>query len=259
VAAATFLALGFVPGLPWFGLYRVDMLGVVLAVAAIAVLAGGTSLRRLVAAGLLAGLAILTKQTFVAALLAGSLWLLTRDRRTAVLFTGSALALVGVTATVLELTTRAFLWNTVAANLNPFDSRILESHMETLLSTQFMPLLLAMFYLWRVRPWRFAREQLLLAYWLASAIPLLGMGKVGSMPNYWIEFAGATSILAALGLWTACLTSRHDPSLHTFTAWRLARPTGTLSPRRPAATTRICQLVVGDLGKHSGRLSLRWR
>jgi hypothetical protein len=76
------------------------------------------------------------------------------------------------------------------------------------LSTQLVPLLLAGYYLLRVRPWRNSAGRLLVCYWAASALTLSGLGKVGAATNYWIEFAGATSILATLGLWTAMRGAR---------------------------------------------------
>ena len=53
---------------------RVDLVGVALSVAAVALLTRSTGTRAVVAAGVLAGLAMLCKQTFIAALIAGTLW-----------------------------------------------------------------------------------------------------------------------------------------------------------------------------------------
>jgi hypothetical protein len=202
LAAVMFIAVGFVIGMPWFGLYRVDTLGVALSLAAVLVLAEKSSNPHIIAAGLLAGLAVLTKQTFLAATLAGSLWLLSCDRRKAVVFATTAVLLVGLTCGALQLTTGGFLEDTVAANLNPFQLDLFANLGAIFLSTQFMPLLLAGLYLAQVRPWRVARTRLLVVYWAASALQLIGLGKVGANTNYWIEFAASTSILAALGLWT---------------------------------------------------------
>jgi hypothetical protein len=208
-AAVMFLGLAFVPGLPWFGLYRVDTLGVALSLATVALLAEGTSSgKRVVVAGLLAGLAILTKQTFVAALLAGTFWLLWMDRRRAGLFVGTALLLIALTIAVLEVTTGAFLANAVGANINPFRTDLFLQLGGTFLSTQLVPLLLAGYYLLHERPWHNSAGRLLVCYWAASALTLSALGKVGAATNYWIEFAGTTSILATLGLWTAMHEAR---------------------------------------------------
>jgi hypothetical protein len=60
------------PSLP---LYKEDVLGLALSLGAVATIIGGTSRMRLLLGGLLAALAILTKQTFVAASLAGVVWI----------------------------------------------------------------------------------------------------------------------------------------------------------------------------------------
>ena len=44
--------------------------------------------------------------------------------------------------------------------------------------------------------------ELLAFYWLASLLPLVGLGKVGSSQNYWIELAAVTAVLATLGTWS---------------------------------------------------------
>jgi hypothetical protein len=70
-----FLAFAFPrPDTPWLGLYRVDLLGVALSIAALAVLSRSSGARAVITAGVLAGLALLCKQTVVAALVAGALW-----------------------------------------------------------------------------------------------------------------------------------------------------------------------------------------
>src|SRR5207244_12287220 len=77
-AGLLFVALAFPrdrDDTPWLGLYRVDLLGVALSLAAIAVLTWRSNIRAAVVAGFLAGLALLWKPPFFAALLAGGLWL----------------------------------------------------------------------------------------------------------------------------------------------------------------------------------------
>ena len=98
---------------------------------------------------------------------------------------------------VLELTTHAFVQNTVQANLNPLDLVLGGRLVEELLAAQWLPLLLAAVYLVARRPWLFRGERLIVLYWAAASLPLLGMTKVGANHNYWIEFAAATAILAA--------------------------------------------------------------
>jgi hypothetical protein len=220
LAGLAFLALGFPEDVPWLGLYRVDMLGVALSVAAIALLSwhsagptllsgrsGGPTLLSwhsagpvLVAAGVLAGLALLTKQTFLAALVAGTLWQI-RDRPTsALVFCAVALATCCLPCLALVATTGgAFVENTLLANVNPFAPAIAEGLLPTFLASQWLPLLLAGSYLIVGRPWRRRQSRLLVLYWVISSVWLLGIAKVGANANYWIEFAAATAILAARG------------------------------------------------------------
>jgi len=124
-AACLFLAISFPGEIPWMSLYRVDMLGVGFAMSSIAVLDNESASRRTVVAASLASLAILTKQLLFGAGLAGLLWLLQRDRKQAVLFGSIVLTIVGVTCAALELSTHAFLANTVYSNINPIRADVL--------------------------------------------------------------------------------------------------------------------------------------
>jgi hypothetical protein len=44
-------------------------------------------------------------------------------------------------------------------------------------------------------------DRLLVLYWLATMLPLVGLAKAGSNHNHWTEFAASTAVLATLGLW----------------------------------------------------------
>jgi hypothetical protein len=196
-AGLLFLAFGFPrPDTPWMGLYRVDVLGVALSLAAVAVLSGTSSTRGVVTAGVLAGLALLCKQTCVAALVAGALWLWPRPG----LFVASALITFAIPCVVLEATTGAFLQNAVLANVNPFYPSVAAMLLKEYIKVQWLPLGLAAVYLGLGRPWRESPSRLLLLYWLASAGWVIWIGKIGANHNYWIEFAAATAILAASGV-----------------------------------------------------------
>jgi hypothetical protein len=204
-AGVLFLAFGFPgPDAPWLGLYRVDVLGVALSVAAIAMLCRDGRASVIVVAGVLAGLAVLCKQTFVAALIAGAVF---QWRKSGLLFVGSALVTFGIPCAVLQVTTGgAFLQNTVAANVNPFylteTTRLLAEYGRA----QWLPLLLAGAYLWLGRPWHAPESRLVVVYWAVAGVSLAQLGKIGANHNYWIEFAAATAILAARG--AACLVRR---------------------------------------------------
>jgi hypothetical protein len=203
-----FLALAFPrPDTPWLGLYRVDMLGVALSVAAVTVLSWSSSTRASVAAGVLAGLALLCKQTFVAALIAGAVW---RPSRAGPLV-ASAVLTVAIPCLALEATTAAFLQNTVSANVNPFYLVVAAGLLKEFVKAQWLPLVLAGSYLWLGRPWASNDSRLLVLYWLAASLSLVWIGKIGANHNYWIEFAAATAILAARG--AACVLRLSGPRL----------------------------------------------
>ncbi len=210
LAAGIFLTFGFPDLIPWFALYRVDMLGVALSIAAIVTLSGGPSKPRLVAAGCLAGLALLTKQTLFAATLTGLVWLWPMGWRRPCLFGGTVALVVGCSSAVLEITTKSFIANTIWANANPVELSLFFSHAAQLIFNQLLPVSFALFFLSLSHPWRTPRTRLLMLYWMATALPVIGIAKVGANHNYWIEFAASTAVLAANGIWLAAeRTSRH--------------------------------------------------
>ncbi|MGE5276676.1 MAG: glycosyltransferase family 39 protein [Acidobacteriota bacterium] len=201
-AASLFLALGFPGRIPFFALYKEDMLGVALALGAVSTLAGGRSTRRLIVAGALAALAILTKQTLIAAALAGTAWLLQEDRKKAAVFAGVCLAIVLATCAAFEIGTGAFFANTFFANAVPFRKDALRENLDTLRQFQTVPLALAALCLLdRWRQDRKPQADLLLLYWAACLLAIPGFARPGSAHNYWIELAAATAVLATLAIW----------------------------------------------------------
>ena len=197
------------PYYPWMALYKEDVLGVALSVGAIVALLGGPTTRRVIVGATLASLAVLTKQTLIAPGLAGVLWLWRRDRRRAAIFGGTGLVIVLGTSATLELATGAFVINVVLVNANPFGTEPLASNLGMLALFQAGPIAVALLYLLeRARHRRAAEDELLALYWGATLLPLVGLAKVGSNHNHWIEFAAATSALATLGLWAGL---RHWP------------------------------------------------
>ncbi len=206
-AGVLFLGLGFPGDFPWFAFYKEDMLGVALSLGVIAMLDGGSDRRRAAGAGVWAGLAFLTKQTFVAASIAGFWWLWCRNRGSAVVF-AAAILIVGVgPCVVAALSDHAFLDNTVRANLNPYRTDILISNLTVLGCYQGVALALAILPALsgahQMRRW--PRDPLVV-FWIASLVALpLGLAKVGSNWNYWIEAAAATAVLATRGVWLLVL------------------------------------------------------
>lgn len=192
------------PAYPNLALYKEDLLGVALSLGAVAALVGGATRRRVLLAGVLAALAVLTKQTFLPAALAGFTWLWVVDRRQAAFFGGVALSVVLGTGAALELTTGAFLANAVFANVNPMGLDVLASNLPLL--ARFQGGLIAIAGVYALKQARALSkgetDHLLVYFWLASLLPLAGLAKVGSSSNHWIGFAAATAILAALGLWS---------------------------------------------------------
>jgi hypothetical protein len=211
LAVGLVLTLGFAgpPGPPWLALYRVDVLGVAFGVGAMAVLAGGTERRRVILAAVLATLALLTKQTLLAAAVAGAAWLFEQDRRRAALYGGIVGGSVLAVCTAAELLTGAFFQSVVTANANPFDLGSLLLNLEILAILQTAQVVAALLLVARHGRGRPASaRRLVVYYWLATMIPLLGLGKVASWHNYWIEWSVPTAILAVAGIQAAASPAR---------------------------------------------------
>jgi hypothetical protein len=211
LAVGLVLTLGFggPPGPPFLALYRVDVLGVAFGVGSVAALSGGTDRRRLLVAAALATLALLTKQTMFAAVLAGTAWLLGQDRKRAALFGLAVGASVLVACAGTEWLTGAFFQSVVTANANPIELSSLLLNLEILAILQ-TPQFLAVLLLLALRGWgpRASIQRLLVYYWLATLVPIFGLGKVASWHNYWIEWSVPTAILAVASLQVA-ISGRH--------------------------------------------------
>ena len=238
-AALLCLALTFPGGpAPFLALERVDVLGVALSVAAIAVLARRTDRPHLIAAGCLAGLALLTKQSLFAAALAGTIWLGLgpTDRRKALLFG----LVVGISVLVPVLyfqgTSGGAFWDNVGlANPSPTALAFGEHLFRELVVLQGVPTLLALAFVFASRAWNDARLRLLVMYWLASTISILGIVKVGANHNYWIEFGAANAVLATLGIWRWARGQRRRPIpavASMLPVWLFAACLAVLTPAR---------------------------
>ena len=209
-AALIFVGLGFPGDFPWFAFYKEDILGVALSLAAITVLDSGQHRKHVIGAGALAGLAFLTKQTSIAAGVAGFLWLLFRNRTNALTFAATVSVVVGAPCLVLALSSSAFLDNAVRANLNPSSTDVLSINLDVFKRYQLVALAIALLPIisLRVGLKSWLRDPLV-PFWLVSLLLLpLGLSKVGSNWNYWIEAAAATSVLATFSVWTLVLRAR---------------------------------------------------
>jgi Dolichyl-phosphate-mannose-protein mannosyltransferase len=205
VAILLFVALGFPGRPPWYALYKEDLLGVALSLATIALLLlGGTARSRLVLAGVLAGLAFLTKQTFLAAFLAGAIWLWIRDRPRAGVFVASWVILVAGAVATCELLMPGFLANTVLGNIVPFNRDALLNNLRLFVTFIGGPVAVAAGYVMiRIGKVGAHGADLRVLYWAATFLPLVGLAKIGSNHNYWIETAASSAVLASLGIWEA--------------------------------------------------------
>jgi Dolichyl-phosphate-mannose-protein mannosyltransferase len=214
-ASGLFLALGF-PAAPWFALYKEDVLGVMLSLAAIWMLARTTTIQGRILAACFAGLAILDKQTMVAATVAGVIWLWFQNRRMAVACAGTITVLVLTCVVFFEVTTRAFLSNTLASVL---PARMEEFVDQSRVLLQFQGLLLIVAVLCIVsRIRRGVEPNLVVFYWFGTLLPLTGLPKLGSFTNYWIEFAAATAILVTIYVWDGLVVAARAPLVRSWLA-----------------------------------------
>jgi hypothetical protein len=181
-------------------------------------LAGGTTYRRILLAGVLAALAVLTKQTLIAATVAGIAWLWTQDRRKAAALLLVVAGICGLTALALEITQGAFLANVVYANVNPFSREALISNLRSLAHYQTGLIAIAAVVVVRqLKQVGLRFSDPLIWYWAASALSLIGIAKVGSNHNYWIELAAATAVLVADAAARVVRSSR----LRSVAAWQV--------------------------------------
>jgi hypothetical protein len=231
LAAVTFVGLGFGGAVPWFGLYRVDMLAEVLAIGAVVVLTRGTRTSHVLLAALLAAGAILSKQTYFASALAGGIWLWSiGERRKAALFAALAFGVALAVCVAEEVATGAFYANAVFANAaNPISLPQFGSLVDQFRQVLFIPVAIACVYVVGERAWKPPGTRLLTVYWIASALQLSGLAKYGAVHNYWIEFAAPTAVLAALGIWTVGRRARRRAASRVL-LWVFAANLALIAP-----------------------------
>jgi hypothetical protein len=152
-------------------------------------------------------LAFLTKQTFIAASVAGCIWLVFRNRASAATFAATALVVAGGPCVWLALSSGAFVDNTVRANLNPSGTDILLTNLAIFERYQGLALVIAFLPVVSGKlGWRSWLRDPLVLFWLISLLLLpVGLAKVGSNWNYWIDSAAAAAVLATRGVWQLVL------------------------------------------------------
>jgi hypothetical protein len=250
-AALILGGLGLPPldgGAPWTAVYRVDTLALALSVASIALLDGGAGWRRLLLSATLAGLAVLTKQTYLAAAAAGTIYLVRSNRSKGFVFGAATLTVVAAVCAGLELSTTAFLSNTVSANQNPISYANFIRHIDILLRFQAGPLAVVFIYLIiRVIDEKRFGNDLLCTYWMFTTFSVLGMLKIGSSFNYWMELAASTSILSTIIIWRTFQNNFKQASLDA-----------RLLPGLPVLImVAVATPIVGESALHYGFLRFR--
>ena len=247
LAAVIFIGLGFSGPVPWFALYRVDVLADLLAIGAIVVLTQGTRTTHILVAALLAAGAILSKQTYFASALAGGVWLWSiGERRSSGLFAAVALGVALAVCVAEEAATGAFYANTIFANAaNPINLPQLGMLVDQFQKVLGIPVAIACVYVVGERAWKPHGRRLLTFYWIASALQLAGLAKYGAVHNYWIEFAAPTAVLAALGIWAVARRARRRAASRVL-LWVFAANLALVAP----------VLLVGDAQRLLGMTSL---
>jgi hypothetical protein len=186
----------------WAVVMRVDMLGVWLGLAGVALLRRGAGGARALWAAPLLLASLFVKPSLVAAPGAALLWLLWRDRRRALLLGALLLGGGGLLFGLLQIGSGGwFGLHVLAANANPWQLALAQGFWRDQMGILWpLAAAAALGGLLAVRSG--ARDQALLAlyYTLLGAVTALGVGKVGAYTNYFLEFYAGLVWMAALGL-----------------------------------------------------------
>ncbi|HEX2914489.1 MAG TPA: glycosyltransferase family 39 protein [Chloroflexia bacterium] len=187
----------------WGVLAKGDVLAIALSLAAILRIypiesewRRGQTPRPFVLAGILCGLALLTKQSALAAPAAILIWLgIQRQWREAGGFLAAMLAVVGVTGIFFQLATGgAFFKHIVTYNSQPYDFEFLWQGLLYFVPTHIVLLVLA--FVWLLRPLigRYERIGLWRIYFVTALLLSFSIGKVGANFNYYIEILCLVSL-----------------------------------------------------------------
>jgi hypothetical protein len=257
VGGLLFVALGIGGILPWSAAYKEDLLGLAFVLASIVSLDRAEGSIGIATAAIFASAALLTKQSLAGPAIFGTLWLLACRPKAAPLYAGTIALLTLGTALILEASTGAFFANIIGSNVRPpFSPFLFQHNLRELLTFQLLPIVIAGVSLWGMR----IHRDLLVMSWLGSLIPLAPLGVFGADANYWLHFAAATAMLAALGLWryraqrlaslaTVLLGAQALIATASVASWHLARPGFLATPRAAqAAMTPLIQRVTETEG-----------
>ncbi len=136
--------------------------------------------------------------------MAGFIWLALRKVRLALLFGATAAALVLGVSGVMALTDPAYVSNVlaVAGRSDPLNEYVLQENLRILIQYQAVPLAItAVYVIARLRDWRKALEDIMVPYALVSLVPLVGLAKIGSNYNYWIDLAAIAAVATTHAIW----------------------------------------------------------
>lgn len=189
--------LSIYPVMRWAGLHRVDFTAIMFSLAGVYFLVSANAgSKRIFAAALMFFLAFMAKHSSVSAPAAAFLCLLFTNRKDAFRLAVSLFGLVIISLIVLSLSSgNGFLYCITATFKHPFSL----SRLKVMASVYFLRLdFMVMIGLWVLGGIYFRRKGLgLLMVWpiLSIVQALLGVAKIGSGPNYFIEPAAALCIL----------------------------------------------------------------
>ena len=199
----------------WFDVARIDMLSVFLLLLSIWMLRV-QSLRAYVAAGILAALAALTKQTHLISVACISVFLLLSDRRKGPFFVFPFLAAFGLAFLLLNSLYAGwyqFFVFRLALGSGEYVTLSPASSIQTALGfwgnsiLLALPIVLLIIVAWLVSSWRTSRDRVTVFFYAAWAIGMIGTSwsvvQVGGYKNDLIPAYAAISILFGLSLQTA--------------------------------------------------------
>jgi hypothetical protein len=183
---------------PWSLVIRPDTLAILCSVAAVLVafrerIEGGS----VVLAAVLCVAAVFSKQSALAAPAAIALQLMIRDRRGAFVFIGVYVSMTAAIAVALHgVTNGVFFFHTITANANPFSGERIVSMVGRFLIGN--PLFVAVLVVMVTSALQRQKLSGPGSYALISMITALGVGKIGSSLNYFLEPTLAVALWAAL-------------------------------------------------------------
>jgi hypothetical protein len=211
VLLAILLAAAGEPLRPWVLQLRGDFLGLLLSLTCIALCVRTGSGRSLTLAAVLAGLAILSKQTFVAAPAAVVLWLLwQKEWRTAAVWAGTVAAVVGVGYGIVLVREPSLLGHVAALRMPVFEYWVAAGFVVTaVVHIKVLYGVAGAAVLFRSSD---ARARLVVGYWAASWIVAIGtIPQIGGNMNYLWEPWFVSALLAALAIDAAVAQAERIP------------------------------------------------